>query len=798
MLKQLRALFTKRHTSVFRRSRWAGLTDAHRNWIRAFVGVIGVVMLVWLFPRESMTEFSGWRAGMVAPREVIAPFTFNVRTGDIELENARARARVSVAPAVRALPEVVVEQERRLTEFLRVSAQFARQPATAIPDTAFPLPQELIHQSTLHWLTRDANVAMARTLTLPVLRRIFEQGVTSVDDAGQLRDYFDRRQALLGADTPPEQVMLINDSGTEQLVAFSRIESTEEVRDNVGQIITSRALSAGIQVSSEALRALHNIVTSAVVPNRMYDRNETIRRQTQAAANVALYKRTIFKDERFVASHQVLTNDDIDELRSLMEALQERQRQTARWQESVQWIGRVAIVTMVLLILAAYIRQFERRVWRRPEWLFLCVLLVWLPLTVAGYVAANVAVSAYVIPLALTAMLGTVLFGPQIGFALSAATLLIGGVLLGFDFHVVFVNAIASTVAVFSVQHVRNRNQFLRAMIYLPLAIIVTIVSSDIIQGTTGSAMLGHLWPGVVSGLAVPVLSMGLLVVFEKVFSITTNITLLELSDLNSPLLRELAIQAPGTYTHSLIIANLTESAAEAVGANPLLARVGAYYHDLGKMERPDHFVENQLYKGNPHDKLSPQMSALIVVSHVKNGIEIAKEAGLPKQIIDFIPQHHGTLLIKYFYHKAIEKYGEENVQEETYRYPGPKPQTKEAAILMMADAVEAAVRSLRERTPSRVQNMVHTLIHDRLMDGQFDECDLTLRDLDRIEAALLPVLAGTLHERIEYPKDSRVKKRIVDTVPEMASAPEDDRRQPKLPDEFDRESDDAGRDVYT
>ena len=212
-MKPLRAIFKKKPSSVFQRRLWAGLTDTHRSWLRLIVGVIGVAMLVWLFPRESMTEYSGWRAGMVAPREVIAPFSFNVRTGDIELENARARARVSVAPVVRTVPNVAEEQERRLTEFLRVSVQFAKQPSAAIPDTAFPLPQELIHQSTLQWLASDRNVNMARTITLPVLRRIFELGVTSVDDAGQLRDYFDRRQTLLGEDTPPEQVTFVDDSG---------------------------------------------------------------------------------------------------------------------------------------------------------------------------------------------------------------------------------------------------------------------------------------------------------------------------------------------------------------------------------------------------------------------------------------------------------------------------------------------------------------------------------------------------------------------------------------------------------
>jgi cyclic-di-AMP phosphodiesterase PgpH len=325
-------------------------------------------------------------------------------------------------------------------------------------------------------------------------------------------------------------------------------------------------------------------------------------------------------------------------------------------------------------------------------------------------------------------------------------------------------------VAIFSVMKVRNRNQFMRAMLFLPVGTVSAIFVIDALQGTSFRAMVNHAWPGAIGGIAVPILSMGLLVVFEKTFNITTSLTLLELSDLNAPLLRQLSISSPGTYTHSIIISNLVEAAATAIGANALLARVGAYYHDIGKMQRALHFTENQMDGHNPHDKLMPQMSALVIISHVKDGVEIAEKVGLPQQIIDFIPQHQGTMLVAYFYNKAQEMYGPENVREETYRYPGPKPQTRETAILMMADAVEAAVRSLRDKTPSRVKGMVHDLIRKRLDDGQFDECDLTLRDITLIEESFLPVLAGAMHQRIEYPKDQAPRPR--NTNPKVAPTP--------------------------
>ena len=721
-----------------------------RRFLRVLIALGAVAMLTWLFPQERTTEFSSWREGMVAPREVIAPFSFNVRKNDVELDQERARARSSVAPVVR-LSAVGSEEEARLMRFLKT----VDESGGVAEDSAFHARGRLYGQ-TLHWLNSDGrnNIAIARQIAPDVLRTIYGEGVLSVDDAAQLEDLFKRRSDKLGGVSPlPEQVTVVRDDTTEYSALFNTLRSIEQVRDELSQMIARKAMAIGVQLSSEGLRSLHNLLDTAIGPNLEYDRQETITRQTKAAANVALYKRTIFNDERFIESHAGLTSEDINELLSLMEAQRQRQRETYRWQPIIQWVGRVALVAAVVLMIGVYLREFHPAVWSQPGWFLLCMLLVWLPLTVASFAAVNPSVPTAIVPLALTAMLGTILFNAEVGLALSGGAILLAGAILGFDYRVVLVNAVAAVIAAFSVRNVRNRNQFLRSMFFLPVGIVGTIVAIDTTQGTSVAAMWEHGWPGAVNGVAVPILAMGLLIVCEKFFTITTSMTLLELSDLNSPLLRELSLRAPGTYTHSIIIANLTEKAAEAIGANPLLVRVGSYYHDIGKMQRPDHFVENQLYVRNPHDKLSPQMSALVVAAHVKDGIELAERVGLPKQIVDFIPQHHGTLLMTYFYRKAQSMYGAENVREEAFRYPGPKPQSKEAAILMMADAVEAAVRSLHDRTPSRVQGLVHQLIKERLDDGQFDECNLTLRDLDLIEKSFLPVLVGALHRRIEYPK---------------------------------------------
>ena len=261
-------------------------------------------------------------------------------------------------------------------------------------------------------------------------------------------------------------------------------------------------------------------------------------------------------------------------------------------------------------------------------------------------------------------------------------------------------------------------------------------------------------WAGGIT-IVVGVVIQGFLPLIERVFGIATSMTLMDYSDANQPLLRKLAMDAPGTFSHSLLIGSIAEGAAEAIGANGLLCRVGAYYHDIGKINKPPYFAENELGSASRHGQLSPAMSQLVIVGHVKDGVEIAKEFGLPGVLRQFIETHHGTTLIEYFYHEARKKQGagEAPVSETEFRYPGPKPRTREAAIVMLVDTVESAVRSMTELTSTRIEVIVHNMAMKRLQDGQFDECDLTLRELSTIEASMSKSLAAHYHGRIAYPK---------------------------------------------
>jgi putative nucleotidyltransferase with HDIG domain len=261
------------------------------------------------------------------------------------------------------------------------------------------------------------------------------------------------------------------------------------------------------------------------------------------------------------------------------------------------------------------------------------------------------------------------------------------------------------------------------------------------------------------NALISPVLTYGLLIFFERLFKITTDLTLLELSNFDKPLLRDLSRKAPGTFNHSMTLGTLGEAAAEKIGANPLLTRVGAYYHDIGKTIVPQNFVENQLDNRNIHEDLTPEESVKLIVQHVKEGINLAVEHNLPNEIIDFIPMHHGTMTMSFFYEKAKKLYGEGKVNPDEYRYPGPKPNSKETAIVMLADGCESAVRSIEEPDAQKVENIIENIFNARIEDGQLDESPITFRDITKIKEAFISILLGQHHKRIKYPKQEEIEK---------------------------------------
>ena len=428
-------------------------------------------------------------------------------------------------------------------------------------------------------------------------------------------------------------------------------------------------------------------------------------------------------------------------------------------------LGICLLVSFLLGSLYLYIWTLQPEPMRRPKSLFMLASVILLTVAIArgflffnrslSHALPNVPLSSleYTVPVALGGLLLAVLFNSRLAFAGGLAISILTSLLASAELRFFLYSFVGSLTAIFALVGQKDRATLLKAGALVGLANLYSILAWSLLSGATAS--LGFdLLCGLISGLVVAILSLGLLPLFEYLFEVATDFRLIELCNLNHPLLKQMILKAPGTYHHSVMVGTLAEGAAEAIGANTLLCRVGAYYHDIGKMTKPLYFVENQTDTKDRHGKLKPSLSSLVIVSHVKAGVELGRAYALPPAVVEMIPQHHGTRLVTFFYHKAknVQDPDLGEVQEEEFRYPGPKPQTKEAAIVMLADAVEAASRTLTERTPGRFQALVGKIVTAIFTDGQLNECELTFRELRLIEESFIRALSGIYHHRVDYP----------------------------------------------
>ena len=517
----------------------------------------------------------------------------------------------------------------------------------------------------------------------------------------------------------------------------------------------------------------YQILTAFIEPNVLYDKAETESRIEQIINSVPLAKGMVLENERIIFTHQKVTKEHLEKLRSLAQAKAEKEEDQGGFRIVLPYIGRVLLVIISLMLLAVFIFKERRKLFRSYKKLLLIHLIILFTLFLT-FLINKIGLSPNLVPITMASMLLTIFFDTRIGFIGTIATSIIIGGLRGNDFNVVIVSIIAGTIAVVTVSKVRTRNWLVKSILWIVGSYIISISALELLRFTPFEKMLVSWGYGILNGILSPILVYGLITIIEFAFDITTEMTLLELSDLNHPILKELAMQAPGTYFHSILVGNLSEAAAEAIGANSLLARVGAYYHDIGKIQKPGYFIENQNRGPNPHERLSPTLSFLILANHVRGGLDLAKKYKLPKEIQAFIAQHHGMSVANIFYQKALQQKGKEEVNESDFRYPGPKPQSKETAIVMLADSTEAASRSLKDPTVSRIKGMVNFIIRDRFSASELDECPLTLRDLNKIGESFQQILIGIFHARIEYPDqeekifkkaDKKAKEKVLEPV---------------------------------
>lgn len=514
-------------------------------------------------------------------------------------------------------------------------------------------------------------------------------------------------------------------------------------------------------IPTDLRRVMVKIIHNLISPNLTFNRQETNRRREVARRLVKPVFFPIDKGEILSRTGEQLNEEDLLKLEALRE-----ERRTDR-----TLIIVVGFILLACFFVAAFYLFSTKNIKKvsltnKDLLFFILVLIFSLGMTRISLVISETLAGAfpglplssyyYFFPVAAGAMLIRIVLNSEVALIYSIFASLLSGLLLDGGIFLPIFYLIGSVVGAHNVARCDQRFQLIKGGLLVGLTNLALISfqgmsTARILEADILFGLLMGLAGGIIAGMVV----VGLAPIVESIFGYTTDIKLLELANLDQPVLKEMLMKAPGTYHHSMIVGNLVEAGAKATNVNPLLARVSAYYHDIGKIKKPQYFIENQMTGNNRHDKLTPSMSSLILVSHVKDGIELAKGNKLGNKIIDILRQHHGTRLINYFYQKAKEqeKAGVQEVDERDFRYLGPKPQTKEAGLVMLADAVEAASRTLADPTPARIQGLVQKIINDIFIDGQLDECELTLKDLNAIAKSFNIILNAIHHHRIEYPE---------------------------------------------
>ncbi|MFN3597272.1 MAG: HD family phosphohydrolase [Rubricoccaceae bacterium] len=725
--------------------------------VLAALAVLGLLA----FPRASVYDGTGRIGDVWRTDDVVAPFDFAIRLPEAEIEARRDSVRLSEPGIFNENPEALavtlarVDSLRaRLSPALGAFAswQLARRDGDGaaaradslrffalrdrIPLTLSDREWGYLAQSALEQAVGVRRTSLADQLldeTARLSRELLARGVFDV-----ARDSVRSAEIVVRNVDPRER--------TERLVPAADVLSVGEAL-----VLARQSLAATFEGRPDTVEVGATLLRTVLEPSLVFQEEATRLRVEERMAEVQPTRGRVQQGMTIIRRGDEVTPERYDQLRSLVLAQRERAGGSS-WVRTVA--GRTVLVLAALTLLALYLLLLRRPLVEDLRQLLLIALLVAAAL-VGFMIAGSVGGSArYGVPVALVSVLLTIIYDSRVGSFVTMTLALLGGLLSGYDFTFTFATLLAGIMAVFSVRDVKSRSQLLATagLVFGTFAAILFAFAALRADPLSGR-LLGDLTAAGVHAVLI-LLAAPILWAFERTFGVTTDLTLLELSDTNRPLLKELSLRAPGTFSHVLQVANLAEAAADAIGANALRARVGALYHDIGKMIKPEYFIENQRPGENPHDRLSPYMSALVIAAHVKDGAELAREQRLPKVIYDFIPTHHGTALIEYFYRRAQEQAGPDGppVDEAEFRYPGPRPQTNEQAVVMLADSVEAASRSLDRPTPRRLEALIDSIFKARIEDGQLNSSSLTFSDLSRIKETFLSILCGIYHFRVKYP----------------------------------------------
>ena len=767
-----------------------GRQSTRLHWTNFLLIALIIILIALTFPRQHYVEFK-YKINDIIHESVIAPFDFPILKTDAELKQDRDEV-------LRQVPMVFLQKtsitEDRLRQFdaffsdlekIKTARKKYNDSRSLLQrylySRRYAEIETIVKTDSLNYFTLltdfqntfklDPNSRVINALINPSPQQslIYEPSFFLAKLRRLLSDLF----AKLILDIPYESII-----SAKIAIQNNNVETLEDPQ----QVLTLETAwtkaklslqSDFSQQNPEFINTCYDILVYFLTPNLIHQQELTLSRQQEAVKKVPISRGIVLENEKIVDANTKITPEIYRKLESLSRERVRRADIKGGIYRNLPVIGnpfillgQIVIVTIIFSFFLTFLRAYRPAIICNNRLLLLIGIIFVTEIILTGLFTHKFGISQYAVPVTIAAITLTILFDIRIAFVGMATLSILAGVHIGGNLNFIVTSIFASSFAIFSVRKLRKRSQMFQAILYILTGYLLAIVATEMLKYSNLHEILYHLQFALINSAISPFLAYGLIGLLEVAFGITTDLTLLELADFNHPLLKLLSREATGTFTHSVTVGNLAEAAADAIGANALLARVGAYYHDIGKISKPEYFIENQAFEENRHDNLAPNLSVLIIVNHVKEGMRLATEYKLPKAIIDFIPTHHGTTRVEYFYNRALQQAaGPSDINESDYRYPGPTPMTKETGILMICESIEAATRSLKQPTITAIERIIDQVIDKKLKEHQLDECPLTFADLKRIKGNLkdntgiLPVLRGIHHVRVEYPDQTPTRK---------------------------------------
>jgi cyclic-di-AMP phosphodiesterase PgpH len=693
--------------------------------------VVGLALLAFLtFPSGSVDVAPLLEAGKVADRDVLAPFTFSVNKTDQELVREAEELASTVKPIYEFQQRALDSATSAIRIFFAAIEAVADQPSAAMGGVARQYGVTLTPEE-IAYLANSRKRHRVEAALLALFDRTLALGVTA--------------PGVLQVEQSPE--LIIRRRSSETAVPRDQVQSYAQYLNRVRDTHPDKGSVAGDAVY---VRLAGHFFRPTLVPNAV----ATERRRDELRRSVDPTKYVVRAGERIVGAHEVVTSEARERLVALQQELLRRGAATSRSARGV--LGPLLRDSLVIGIFWVLMLYYRRETYRELRQVALVASLLAASILGGAAIARWAPQHPELIPLPFSAMMFTVLFNGRVSLTgAMIASLVVGLQPVFHDTPALFFCVAGGVTAALSIRVLRRRSHLMVVVLLVGAGYLVGAIAIGLSSAWSASEILVRALWGTVNGLVSAGLTLLLLPVAESLTHITTDLTLLELSDPSRPLLRRLSLEAPGTYAHSIAMANLVEAACNRIGANGLLGRVGCYYHDVGKVENPQFFVENQTRGNNPHDRLDARASAQIIKAHVIDGLALAADAGIPDAVAAFIPEHHGTMEITYFLDRARKTAADPAVRIADFTYPGPKPRSIETAVTMMADSVEAALRVLEDLTPEKIEEAINHIVRNKLNQGQLDDAPITLRQINQVKAEFVRSIGGMYHNRIDYPESS-------------------------------------------